>query len=149
MYSNYKSHTTAKSLFACHPNGACVYSSPVFEGAASDKQSVLDSGFMDFVERGDVYVGDRGFQNLKEDFLKKGAILITPPSMKGKEALSLQDEHKTRSIARARIHIERYNQRVKIFQYLSGVIPEYKFKLLNQAIYVCCHLANLSPIMVE
>ena len=98
---------------------------------------------------GDGIVADRGFQNLKEEFLKKGAIVITPPSMKGQSALSLADEYKTRSIARARIHIERYNQRVKIFQYLSGVIPEYKFKLLNQAIYVCCHLANYSPIMVE
>ena len=123
-----------------------MYSSPVFEGAASDKQSVLDSGFLDFIVRGDGIIADRGFQNLKEEFLKKGATLITPPSMKGKEALSLQDEYKTRSIARARIHIERYNQRVKIFKYLSGVIPEYKFKLLNQAIYVFCHLANYSPI---
>ena len=126
-----------------------MYSSPVFEGATSDKQSVLESGFLDYIVSGDGIVADRGFQNLKEEFLKKGATLITPPSMKGKEALSLQDEYKTRSIARARIHIERYNQRVKIFQYLSGVIPEYKFKLLNQAIYVCCHLANFSPIMVE
>ena len=126
-----------------------MYSSPVFEGAASDKQSVLESGFLEFIENGDGIVADRGFQNLKEVFLKKGATLITPPSMKGKESLSLADEHKTRSIARARIHIERYNQRVKIFQYLSGVIPEHKFKLLNQAIYVCCHLANFSPIMVE
>ena len=126
-----------------------MYSSPVFEGAASDKQCVMDSGFLDFIERGNVVIADRGFQNLKEEFLKKGATLITPPSMKGKEALSLEDEFKTRSIARARIHIERYNQRVKIFQYLSGIIPEHKFKLLNQAIYVCCHLANFSPIMVE
>ena len=126
-----------------------MYSSPVFEGAASDKQSVLDSDFLDFIVSGDTIVADRGFQNLKEEFLKKGATLITPPSMKGKEVLSLQDESKTRSIARARIHIERYNQRVKIFKYLSGVIPEHKFKLLNQAIYVCCHLANFSPIMVE
>ena len=126
-----------------------MYSSPVFEGATSDKQSVLDSDFLDFIVSGDGIIADRGFQNLKEEFLKKGATLITPPSMKGKEALSLQDEYKTRSIARARIHIERFNQRVKIFKYLSGVIPEYKFKLLNQAIYVCCHLANFSPIMVE
>ena len=149
-YSNYKSHTTAKILIACHPNGACVYCSPVFEGGISDKESVLNSGFMDYIEHGDIYMADRGFQNMKEDFLMKGATLITPPSMKDKTSLSLEDEKKTRSVAAARIHIERFNQRVKIFQFVSpGVFPQSKLKLLNQAVYVCCYLANYSPILVE
>ena len=119
------------------------------EGGCSDRQAVLDSKFMSYVENGDVYMADRGFMNMEEDFLKLGAKLITPPSMKNKQSLNLQDEYKTRSIAAARIHVERFNQRLKIFEFLSGPISQSKLSLLNQAVYVCCHLANYGPILVE
>ena len=148
-YSNYKSHTTAKVLIGCHPKGAAVYCSPVFEGGISDKEIVLQSGFLDFIQPGNYCMADRGFQNLEENFLEKGAHLIVPPSMAGKTSLSLSDEFKTRSIAVARIHIERFNQRMKIFQFVSGTVSHSKKHLLNQAIFVCCFLANYSPTLVE
>ena len=94
-------------------------------------------------------MADRGFQNMKEDFLEKGAFLITPPSMANKDSLTLDDEFKTRKIASARIHIERFNQRMKIFRFVSGTVPQSKVDLLNQAVYVCAHLANYSPVLVE
>ena len=119
------------------------------EGGCSDRQAVLDSDFMKYIECGNVVMADRGFMNMEEDFLQKGATLLTPPSMKNKQSLSLLDEYKTRSIASARIHVERFNQRVKIFEFLSGPISQAKLSLLNQAVFVCCQLANYGPILVE
>ena len=148
-FSSYKHHTTVKVLIGCHPRGAAVFCSPVFEGGISDKQAVLESGFMDFIQPGYGIMADRGFQNLKEEFMDKGAHLIVPPSMAGKNFLDLSDEFKTRSIASARIHIERFNQRMKIFQFVSGTVPQSKLNLLPQAVYVCCFLANYSPNLVE
>ena len=148
-FSAYKHHTTGKTVIAVGPNGGAVFCGPVMEGGCSDRQAVLDSKFMSYVENGDVYMADRGFMNMEEDFLKLGAKLITPPSMKNKQSLNLQDEYKTRSIAAARIHVERFNQRLKIFEFLSGPISQSKLSLLNQAVYVCCHLANYGPILVE
>ena len=106
-------------------------------------------GFLDFIQPGNTVMADRGFQNLEEQFLERGAKLIVPPSMSKKKSLSLTDEHKTRSIASARIHIERFNQRMKIFQFVSGTVCHTKKHLLNQAVYVCCFLANYSPNLVE
>ena len=148
-YSSYKSHTTAKVLIGCHPNGGAVFCGPVFEGGISDKQIVIESGFLDFIQPGNTVMADRGFQNLEEQFLERGAKLIVPPSMSKKKSLSLSDEHKTRSIAAARIHIERFNQRMKIFQFVSGTVAQSKLDLLPQAVYVCCFLANFSPNLVE
>ena len=110
---------------------------------------MLESGFLDFIEYGEYVMADRGFQNLKEEFLERGAHLIVPTSMKNKKSLSLTDEIQTRSIAAARIHIERFNQRMKIFQFVSGTVPQSKYDLLSQAVYVCCFLANYSPNLVD
>ena len=60
---------------------------------------MLESGFLDWVQPGESVMADRGFQNLEEQFLERGARLIVPPSMSKKKSLSLTDEHKTRSIA--------------------------------------------------
>ena len=148
-FSNYKHHTTVKVLIGCHPNGAAVFCSPLFEGGTSDKQAVLKSGFLDFIQPGNSVMADRGFQDLKEEFLDKGATLITPPSMRGKNFLDLSDEFKTRSTASARIHIERFNQRMKTFLFVSGTVPQCKLNILPQAVYVCCFLANYSPNLVN
>ena len=88
------------------------------------------------------------------DFVKKYPGWQPKPSsrlcsMANKTSLSLTDEYKTRSIARARIHIERFNQRMKIFQFVSGTVSHSKKHLLPQAIYVSCFLANYTPNLVE
>jgi len=60
-YSSYKSHTTYKFLIGIAPNGTIIYVSDLFEGAISDKQVVIQSGFLDKLRAGDAVLADRGF----------------------------------------------------------------------------------------
>ena len=61
QYSSYKGYTSYKFLVAVAPNGAVVYVSDAFEGSITDKEIVRQSGFLDFLEPGDVIMADRGF----------------------------------------------------------------------------------------
>ena len=47
------------------------------------------------------------------------------------------------------VHIERWNQRMKIFQFLNGPIDETKNCILKEAIYVAGCLANFSRRLVD
>ena len=53
LYSQYKSHATAKILIGCAPNGACMFVSSAFEGSISDKSIVEKSGVLTNIVEGD------------------------------------------------------------------------------------------------
>ena len=38
-----------------------MFCSDLFEGSISDRQITIDSGFLDFIEAGDLVLADRGF----------------------------------------------------------------------------------------
>ena len=61
LYSNYKSHSTAKILIGCAPNGACMFVSAAHEGSISDKAIVEKSGVLDDIVEGDqvIYFSDK------------------------------------------------------------------------------------------
>ncbi len=143
MFSHYKNHTTAKILIGVTPSGMCAFVSDCFEGSISDRQIVEKSGFLDFLEDGDVILADRGF-TIEDLVRERGAFLVLPPFLKGRAAFSFEETQQTKIIAKARIHIERFNWRFKKFEFLKGVIPYYHFPYISQAVVVCCCLANFS-----
>ena len=147
IYSNYKSRPTAKILIATNPNGAAVWISDCFEGSISDVAIVEKSGFLDYIDEGDVILADRGF-TIDHLLVEKKARVLKPPMMRGKDALSLEEEAITKIIAKARIHIERWNRRLKYYQYLRAPIRHDKRNMLSQAVYVCSCLANFSRVML-
>ena len=146
MYSKYKSRPTVKFLIACAPSGGACYCSEAFEGSISDRKIVEDSNFLDFINPNDTILADRGF-TIEDILVTKGANLIIPAFMKGKDALSLEDERKTKLIAAARIHIERFNQRFKTFAFVKGPVKHYNKDIISQAVYVAVCLANFSPVL--
>lgn len=148
IYSSYKSRPTAKVLVATNPNGGAVYISDAFEGSISDVAIVEKSGFLNFIDQGDLILADRGF-SIDHLLVKHGAKVLMPPMMKGKAALNLHEESVTKIIAKARIHIERWNERLKIFEYLRAPIRQDKRNMLSQVVYVCSCLANFSRIMLD
>ena len=147
IFSNYKSRPTVKVLIGVNPQGAAVFISDGYEVSISDYKITEKSGFLNYLERGDVVCADRGF-TIENLLVERGATLVIPPFKGKNEALSLEEEAATRVIARARIHIERFNQRMKLFQFLSGPISHKKLNLLSQAIFVIGCLANFSRILV-
>ena len=61
LYSHYKHSTTAKILTASIPSGCAVFFSDIFEGSISDRQILIESGFLDYIEKGQSWVQ---FRNL-------------------------------------------------------------------------------------
>ena len=60
-WSNYKHNNTIKYLVGITPTGAASFVSKVFGGGTSDTVVAQRSGFLDFVEREDQILPDRGF----------------------------------------------------------------------------------------
>lgn len=144
LYSTYKHHTTVKVLIGVSPTGAMVFCSRAFEGAISDKVIVKKSGFLNEINAGDVIMADKGFTIWHELAEKNATLLIPPFAEKGKK-LSPGDLLKTKVIAKARIHVERFNERLKRFKILKGTIPGSLFPLMSQLVLVCSNLVNFSP----
>ena len=61
IYSAYKSRPTAKVLIGVTPAGGAAFISEAWEGSISDRAIVIQSGFLDYIEDGDVVLADRGF----------------------------------------------------------------------------------------
>jgi hypothetical protein len=146
LYSQYKSHSTAKFLIGVAPSGACMFVSDAFEGCISDKEIVKQSGFLDKLEKGDAVLADRGF-TIFDECAGKEATLIIPPFLttdqKTKEKkLSREETVQTKIIARARIHVERFNERLKNFEILAKPVPIALFPLLSQIVFVLCCFVN-------
>jgi hypothetical protein len=148
LYSLYKHRTTSKTLIAVLPSGGACFISDCFEGAISDKEIVKQSGFLTYLEPGDVILADRGF-NCELNIREMGSQLLIPPFLHGRPQFTLEETQLTKVLTKARIHIERYNQRFKIYEFLRGPIPQYHLAILSQAVTVCCFLANFSPILAE
>ena len=78
----------------------------------------------------------------------RGAHLITPTyKPKNNAPMSVKDILRTQWIAKARIHIERFNDRMKKFKILNGPIHHSKYCILEEIVYVCAFLANFSQLL--
>ena len=98
-----------------------MYCSDCFEGSISDRKIVEKSGFLDFIEEGDLVLADRGF-TIRDLLVKKGADLVIPPFLGRRKSLTLREEALTKVISKARIHIERWNHRMKQFLFVKGPV---------------------------
>lgn len=97
----------------------------------------------------DAIMVDRGFL-IDEICLQNGMKLIRPPFMRNKKQMSLQEAEQNAFIARARVHIERVNQRIKIFKILCNVLPWNLVHKIEEIMTICCAIVNLSsPIFSD
>jgi hypothetical protein len=148
MYSNYKSHCTIKALIGVAPSGACMFCSDAYEGAISDRKIVEKSNFCRFLNQGDVVLADRGF-TIEDLCLERGATLVIPPFLNSKKEFSAEEIARGKLIARARIHVERYNQRIKQYKILKGIIPISLMNLFSQILFVICCLVNFEAPLLK
>jgi hypothetical protein len=148
LHSSYKSHTTAKVLLGVAPSGACSFVSDCFEGCISDVDIVKQSGFLDYMEKGDVVLADRGF-TIEDLLAPMGAKLNMPAFLRGKKAFTLSDKQKGQVFAKARIHVERFNQCFKRFEFVSGRVYQKHLPILSQVVYVCCCLTNFTRRLAD
>ena len=119
-----------------------------FEGSISDRQITKDSGFLDKIMPGDVVLADRGF-TIWDLLAEKGATLEIPPFRGGRKAFTKEEVIKSKLLSRARIHVERFNQRIKKFRILSGIVPLSLTPLLSQIVFITCCLVNFQEPLTK
>ena len=91
---------------------------------------------------------DRGFtvQDLANPLQ---AYIQIPAFLKGRGNLSAAEELFTRKIAKARVHVERFNQRLKQFKLVGRTIPLSLAPLATQIAVVACGLVNFQEVLCK
>lgn len=130
------------------PNGTGVFVSDLYEGAISDRDIFEQSGILEHLHPGDLLLVDRGF-TVKDLLMSRQVKMNIPPFLKGRDKLTPQEELLTRKIAKARIHVERYNERIKKFKLISGTIPLSLTPIASQAVFVACCLVNFQDQLAK
>ena len=146
-FSQYKSYNTLKLLVSMSPLCHINFVSKLYTGAISDKEIIQQSGFLDYVEPGDIVMADKGF-NIRDFLALKGAVLIAPPVMSSKN-VSSHASTATRRVATSRVHVERIIRKLKCFSILRGVIPLTFKSYVSSIVRVCAAIVNLQPSIIK
>lgn len=148
-YSQYKSKHTIKLMLGVAPSGVLTFITPVYGGRASDKEIFKQSNVVQFVEpHEDAIMVDRGF--LIDDICTEHFIEVFRPPFLKQSRFSGSESTKNTSIARARVHVERMIQRIKIFKIFQSTIPWGMLPFINDMFIVCSGIANLGkPILAD
>ena len=147
-YSSYKHHNTYKALIAVTPKGAACFVSDLFEGSVTDVEICEKCGILNHIEPGDVLLVDKGF-TVQDQLISRQATIKVPAFLGKRDSLTREEEMSTRRIAKARIHVERFNERLKKFRLISRVIPLSLGHIATQMVYVCCCLVNFQPSLCK
>ena len=145
-YSTYKSRHTVKAVTCVSPNAAIVWSSKLYPGSVSDVAITEHSKLLSNFVPGDLILADKGFTIF--DKLPAGVSLNIPPFLRGKAHFTKQEADLCFKIAKARIHVERANERIKNFGILDH-IPAHLRPLSTKIFQVCCCLVNLQDPLIK
>lgn len=148
-YSFYKGKHTIKYLIGVAPSGLITVVSKGYGGRVSDKAIFNAEQIIKKCDPGDSIMVDKGVLIEKEcadHFIK----LIQPPFLYKKKQFTKEDAKKTASIARARVHVERVIQRIKIFKICQGTLLWSMLPYMDDVLYVIAGLINLSnPVLAS
>lgn len=145
-YSAYKSRHTVKAVTGVAPNGALVFCSDLYPGSVSDVAIVEHSNFLKLLKPGDLLLADKGFTLF--DKLPPGVSLNIPPFLSGKSHFTKKEAELCTKIGRARIHVERSNERTKNFEILSHIPSHYR-GLSTKLFQLCSCLTNLQAPLIR
>ncbi|CAM1313866.1 Uncharacterised protein g6372 [Pycnogonum litorale] len=149
-YSHYKGRHTLKLLVGCSPSGLITFVSNCFGGRSSDKAITAKSGVIEKLERyvDDVMV-DKGFF-IDQLCAEHNIGLIRPAFLRQANQFSKSAAVSTYDIARARVHVERAIQRIKVFKILSTKIDWHLVSYIDDIIKIICGIVNISnPILSD
>ena len=145
-YSHYKHYHTYKALVGVAPNGVITFVSDLYPGSSSDKAITTSCGLLSQLQEGDMILADKGF--LISDVLPKGTSVNLPPFLCTTQ-FTPEQCIKTSNIARARVHVERANCRIKNFKILQFIPNTYQ-NVASKLFQTCCALVNLqNPLINE
>ena len=147
-FSAYKHTNTFKCLIAVTPNGGACFVSDLYEGDIDDIAIFKESGILKHLEPGDLVMADRGF-TVRELLNPRQVQLMIPAFLKGRKCLTAAEQLETRRIAKARIHVERFNERLKQFRLVSRKLPLSLAPLATQLVVVAACLVNFQGTLCK
>lgn len=112
-YSHYKGNNTIKCMIGNAPDGLITFISNIYGRRASDKHILNESGILNLCTEGDGIMVDKGFL-IEKECSEWNFILHRPPFLGKNKQLTLENGMYNTEIARARVHVERTIQRIKI-----------------------------------
>lgn len=145
LWSNYKHHNTVKVQIGCTSTGVISSVSDVYGGLVSDKKLFERSGRNKVLNSGEAFMVDKGY--LISDILQgSGISVVRPPFLSSSNGSQFSENERNigRQIARKRIVIENVNSRIKHYKILSDKISVHVLKYINEIIFICSFLSNLS-----
>lgn len=143
-YSHYKKTYTAKVLTGCAPTGMITFVSNAYGGRTSDCFITKKSKVLEKCSPLEQVMVDKGFliDKLCDDARVE---LVRPPFLRNKQRMSRTDAVLNQDIARARVHVERAIQRLKVFRILQQRFPTHLMPLFDDVIKLVAGIVNLSP----
>jgi len=148
-YSFYYGRLTLKVLIGITPDGLISFVSVVYGGKASDSFIFRKSNVIDACDRGDAVMVDKGFR-IDAVCAKRGVQVIQPPfKWRDTPQFSPEDCVKNSAIARARVHVERVNERIKNFKIFHDEISWNIVKDIDDILTIVCALVNLSAPVIS
>ncbi|XP_046844591.1 uncharacterized protein LOC124438474 [Xenia sp. Carnegie-2017] len=145
-FLSYRGMNSFEVIVGVAPNGVITNVSRLYPGSISDKAIVQQSGLLNHLTAGDMILADKGF--LIQDVVPHGVCVNIPPFLNN-GTFTESEVKKTKAIAKAQIHVERANARLKDFKIL-GVIPLYLHCYADILFQFCATLVNLQfPLIKE
>ena len=144
-YSSYRGMNSFKVIVGVAPNAVITFVSKLYPGSISDNAIVQQSGLLNHLVPGDMVLADKGFL---QDILPND-VSLNIPLFFNNGVFTESEAKKTKSIARARIHVERANARLKDFKILT-FIPYFLRCYADVIFQLCGALVNLQfPLIKE
>ena len=117
-------------------------------GVISDKHITQTSGFLEFLEEGDMVMADKGF--LIEDMVKeRGCTLLIPNFLSNKGQFSSEESSENQVIANLRVHVERAIRRIRGYHIFDNTVPLSLAGTVNQLWSVCSLLTNFQGPLIK
>jgi len=110
--------------------------SELYSGSISDPEIVKKSGYLDYVQSGDLIMAD------------KGARLVIPNFLSSKNQFSKSETEENKKVASLRIHVERYMERLKNWHFFDRSIPITMASTVSDAWIVVACLSNFWPPII-
>ena len=120
----------------------------LLQGDIDDIQIFREFGIIKYLEPNDMVLADRGF-TVRELLNPLQVELRIPSFLKGRGSLTAAAELETRRIAKARIHVERFNERLKQFKLVGRKIPLPLAPLATQMVVVAASLVNFQNTLCK
>ena len=120
----------------------------LFRGDIDDVEIFKESGLVKHLKPFDLVLADRGF-TVWELLNPLQVELKIPSFLKGRKSLSAAEELETHRIAKASIHVKRFNERQKQFKLIGRKIPWSLALLATQMVVVAAFLVNFQSVLCK